>query len=160
MNLLSFLKNDYCRRESVPSQTASRDARCGRITGVNLVIIVLTKRKLLFFSTAARRTPPAPATTHATQSHQSHKDSPERRASIKAACRSGLCVQYGITRPDWPANGLFSAFSRPLAEGWPSSAGRWPKILDSSVFTLVSIGASRYESREVSELMNYMPCCL
>ena len=29
-----------------------------------------------------------------------------------------------ITRPDWPANGLFFAFSRPLAEGWPGSAGR------------------------------------
>ena len=40
-----------------------------------------------------------------------------------------------ITRPDWPANGLFFAFSRPLAEGWPGSAGRWPKIL-SRLFTV------------------------
>ena len=38
-------------------------------------------------------------------------------------------VTMPITRPDWPANGLFFAFSRPLAEGWPGNAGRWPKIL-------------------------------
>ena len=53
-----------------------------------------------------------------------------------------------ITRPDWPANSLFFAFSRPLAEGWPSSAGRWPrlligeKILDSSQFSIVVAGWS------------------
>ena len=68
-----------------------------------------------------------------------------------------------ITRPDWPANGLFFAFSRPLAEGWPSSAGRWPrlligkKILDSSQFSIV-VGASLREKYSI--VMNYMLCCL
>ena len=68
-----------------------------------------------------------------------------------------------ITRPDWPANSLFFAFSRPLAEGWPSSAGRWPrlligeKILDSSQFSIV-VGASLREKYSI--VMNYMLCCL
>ena len=58
-----------------------------------------------------------------------------------------------ITRPDWPANSLFFAFSRPLAEGCPSSAGRWPrlligeKILDSSQFSIVVL--ERLVTREV-----------
>ena len=54
-----------------------------------------------------------------------------------------------ITRPDWPANGLFFAFSRPLAEGWPGSAGRWPKILSTLHCSITSLVTklSRYERR-------------
>ena len=67
---------------------------------------------------------------------------PGRRYEHEAEYRHGALVTgqpMCITRPDWPANSIFFAFSRPLAEGWPSSAGRWPrlligeKILDSSL---------------------------
>ena len=56
-----------------------------------------------------------------------------------------------ITRPDWPANGLFFAFSRPLAEGGPGSAGRWLKILSTllcSITVRASLRSSRYERRK------------
>ena len=61
-----------------------------------------------------------------------------------------------ITRPDWPANGLFFAFSRPLAEArtdgpaalWPID-GRRSSTLHCSHFTLALPLEPRYaKSRE------------
>ena len=52
-----------------------------------------------------------------------------RQAGLQAE-GDELRAPMPITSPDWPANGLFFAFSRPLAEGWPGSAGRWPKCED------------------------------
>ena len=44
-----------------------------------------------------------------------------------------LCLLQGrIGRP----MALFFAFSRPLAEGWPGSAGRWPKLQLSTLHTV------------------------
>ena len=92
-----------------------------------------------------------------TPAHTRHRAAKAKRAPC------GMAKAMCITRPDWPANGLFFAFSRPLAEGWPSSAGRWPrlligeKILDSSQFSIV-VGASLREKYSI--VMNYMLCCL
>ena len=68
------------------------------------------------------------------------------RAARRAPGRGGAGGPMPITRPDWPANGLFFAFSRPLAEGWPGSAGRWPKIL-STLHCTVALRASLRSSR-------------
>ena len=56
-----------------------------------------------------------------------------------------LCLLQGrIGRP----MALFFAFSRPLAEGWPGSAGRWPKILSTLHCSITSLLVTKLSLRE------------